>query len=172
MRSLAPHVGNPRTPQQVAQRDKLSVCVKTLRPWQEVLKVGYPGINGEKGWSGAIRANIREVNVESGTPSLPFASIKFTNSTIGAQINVTIKNGTATIAWEPQSSPEIADNGYMCFAYKNTDSDIVNISIETIETGTKEITSTVFEKQTDWVCFLYDSSNVTAAQQATHTPAG
>lgn len=171
MRSLAPHVANPRTPAQVEQRTKLSVCVKTLRPWQEVLKVGYPGLNGEKGWSGAIRANLPQVQEAAGQLSLPFDATYFTNSTIGAQITVTFQEGKVLITWVRQSSPEIADNGQLLFAFKNEGEDIVRISYAEAINEELQVSNPAFDKKGEWVAFLFDSTNVTAAEKGTHTPA-
>lgn len=170
MRSLAPHVANPRTPGQVEQRTKLSVCVRTLRPWQEVLRYGYPGVNGDKGWSGAIRANLRKVSGDPGNPTLDFAQIAFTNSNIGARINLTVDAGQLTVTWDGQDSPEIRNDGKILIAFKTKTSTAVYITEEDISAGEKAITDTAFNEACEIVAFLYDSNNVTQAITEEYTP--
>lgn len=145
MRSLAPHVGNPKTPAQVAARERFAACSRALRPWQRFIEQSFIGVNGKKGWSGAIQANYPLVTESEGTYSLAFSDMELSNSDIVFPFSISLAESTLSISWTAPTNLDVFYGGVIFYMVRVSGvSDYSRIAEVSIDSSPVEITNSAF----------------------------
>lgn len=163
MRSLAPHVNNPKTVAQEGVRGRFKCCVETLRPWKEIVNVGFPGINGQKGWSGAVKANYPHVTENAGAYTLEFTDMQFTNSDISVDIRVnTATAASVSLSWTHNDYPNMFTDGFVLFAFQPKTTGSVHFHVFDWAADAATITSTTLNDDYNYVAFVYTNTEVSA----------
>lgn len=131
MRSLAPHVANPRTEDQVRVRRNFALISETLRPFAFACRLGFVSLSGQSAWSAAVSENwrVQEVAQGSGTwTAIAPADIILTNGTELFDVQVTkARNNEYEATWLPVEASSGLDGATVYLVMFNAANKMVEV---------------------------------------------
>lgn len=141
MRGLAPHVKNPRTREQLAQRSKFAMTLAVMQSMINFVRVGFKNVaDKQTEFNAAMAYNIQ--NAIDG--SYPDFNINYTNLMVSrgklpmaSNATVDAATGTVTFEWDDNSDEEGADarDIALCLCYDKDANE--SFAVTTAGTGTR-----------------------------------